>query len=213
LRRGKQRGMVRCGKTSSSLSLSRRMKHIVDYILVSNKQILRTTYFSLKCIPVLLFRCYVRLVVVLRNDCVNSTAEFFIHSADRAVPYTRHLMTASICQVRTSLSVKFCFSVNYLFRKNVLSSGMSCAGINTKLSSVITKFVIQLRLYCGSWSVFLKSGPSCTASEGTWRNWYSMLSDRPNHLRSLLCVQWQFFYSGLGLRSLLNLCTFSGQVV
>jgi len=38
-------------------------------ILVSNKQIRRATHFSLKRIPVLLFRCYVSLVVVLHNDC------------------------------------------------------------------------------------------------------------------------------------------------
>lgn len=71
--------------------------------------------------------------------------------------------------------------------------------------------MLQLRLNIGNWSVFLKSGPSYTAREWAWRNWYTKLSDRSNHLRHLLCVQWQFFYSGL--RILLNLCTFSGQVI
>jgi len=142
------------------------MKHTIDYMLVSNKQIRRTTHFSLKCIPVL-FCYYVRLVVALHNDCVRSSAEFFIHSADKVVPNTRHPMTATICQVHTSINVSFSFSVNHQFRKNVFSSGMPCTGtgINAKRSSVITSFVLQLRLNIGNRSVFFNSGPSCTASE------------------------------------------------
>jgi len=61
---------------------------------------------------------------------VNSAAGFFIHSTEKAVPNTRHTLTASVSQVHTSLNVNFCFLVNYIFRKNVFSSGMPCAGIN-----------------------------------------------------------------------------------
>jgi hypothetical protein len=194
---GKQRGLVRCGKASSLPSLSRKMKHIVDYMFVENKQSRRTTQFALKCIPVLLFCCYIRLVGVI--------------STDQAVPNTCHAMMASIRQLHTNLNVNFCFSVNYLYCRNVFSNGMPCVGINGESSSVITKCMLQPRLNIGNWSVSLTSGPPYTAIEWTWRNWYSMLSDRSNHLRRLLWVQWQFFYSCL-CRLLISY-TFSGQVI
>ena len=37
MRQGKQRGLVRCGKALSLLSLSRKMKHFVDYTRAAPK--------------------------------------------------------------------------------------------------------------------------------------------------------------------------------